>query len=119
MSMDRELLWIAAAQPATAAGQGGGPPESMPAFSSLVTLALVFGVFYFLLIRPQQKARKEQERLIAGVKTGDRVVTSGGLLGTVTNVKDKTVLVRVAENVKVEVLKTSLTSVTKAEAEAK
>ncbi len=117
--MDRELLWIAAAQPATAAGQGGGPPESMPAFSSLVTLALVFGVFYFLLIRPQQKARKEQERLIAGVKTGDRVVTSGGLLGTVTNVKDKTVLVRVAENVKVEVLKTSLTSVTKAEAEAK
>lgn len=117
--MGVELFWIAAAQPAAAAGQGAGQPPEMPAFSSLITLALIFGVFYFLLIRPQQKARKEQERLIAGVKTGDRVVTSGGMLGTVTNVKDKTVLIRVAENVKVEVLKTSLTSVTKAEAETK
>ena len=118
--MGMELLWIAAAQPAAAAGQGGGAaPEGVPAFSSLVTMAAIFGVFYFLLIRPQQKARKEQERLIAGVKTGDQVVTSGGLLGTVTNVKEKTVVIRVAENVKVEVLKANLTAVTKAEAETK
>ncbi|QSR85693.1 preprotein translocase subunit YajC [Methylacidimicrobium sp. B4] len=117
--MGMELFWIAAAQPSAAGGSAAGQPAEMPAFSSLITLALIFGVFYFLLIRPQQKARKEQERLIAGVKTGDRVVTSGGMLGTVTNVKDKTVLIRVAENVKVEVLKTSLTSVTKAEAEEK
>jgi len=113
------LLWIAAAQPAAAAGQGGGAAEGVPAFSSLVTMAAIFGVFYFLLIRPQQKARKEQERLIASVKTGDQVVTSGGLLGTVTNVKEKTVVIRVAENVKVEVLKANLTAVTKSEAETK
>ncbi|MGD9896076.1 MAG: preprotein translocase subunit YajC [Candidatus Methylacidiphilaceae bacterium] len=119
MTMGVELLWIATAQSTAAGAQAGAPPESVPAFSSLVTLALIFGVFYFLLIRPQQKARKEQERLIAGVKTGDRVVTSGGLLGTVTNVKEKTVMIRVAENVKVEVLKANLTSVTKAEAETK
>ncbi|WP_246189547.1 preprotein translocase subunit YajC [Methylacidimicrobium cyclopophantes] len=119
--MGVELFWIAAAaaQPGAGGAQGGAPPEGMPAFSSLITMALIFGVFYFLLIRPQQKARKEQERLIAGVKTGDHVITNGGILGTVTNVKDKTVVIRVAENVKIEVLKTSLTSVTKAEAEAK
>ncbi|CAB4244366.1 SecYEG protein translocase auxillary subunit [Methylacidimicrobium sp. AP8] len=117
--MGIELFWMAAAQAGAEGGQAAGPPPEVPAFSSLITLALIFGVFYFLLIRPQQKARKEQERLIASVKTGDRVVTSGGLLGTVTNVKDKTVLIRVAENVKVEVLKSSLTSVTKGEAEAK
>ena len=59
------------------------------------------------------KAKKEQETLIASAKTGDKVITTGGIVGTISNVKDTTVLLKVADNVKIEVLKSALTNVTK------
>ncbi len=65
-------------------------------------LVFIFVIFYFLLIRPQQKKAKEQAKLVASLQTGDRVVTNAGIHGVITNVKDRTVIVRVADNVKIE-----------------
>jgi preprotein translocase subunit YajC len=69
---------------------------------SMMPLVFIFIIFYFLLIRPQQKKQKAHEKLVQAVKTGDQVVTSAGIHGTVSNVKDKTVILKIADNVKVE-----------------
>ena len=79
-------------------------------------LIIIAVLFYFLLIRPQQKKQKEHEKLVSGVKTGDKIVTAGGIHGIVANVKETTFLVKVADNVKIEFDKSAITSVTKAEA---
>ena len=79
-------------------------------------LIIIAVLFYFLLIRPQQKKQKEHEKLVSGVKTGDKIVTAGGIHGIVANVKESTFLVKVADNVKIEFDKSAITSVTKAEA---
>ena len=85
----------------------------------MVGMFAILGVmFYFLLIRPQQKQRKEQENLLKNVKTGDKVLMSNGIYGIVSNVKDKTLMVKIADNVKVEVLKTAVSSVVQKSAEA-
>jgi preprotein translocase subunit YajC len=65
-----------------------------------------------MLIRPQQKKQKEMQRMIESLKSGDKIVTNGGILGTVTNVKDKTVIVRIADNVKIEILRSAVQTVT-------
>jgi len=69
---------------------------------SMMPLVFIFVIFYFLLIRPQQKKQKDHEKLVAAVKTGDQVVTNAGIHGTVSNVKEKTVIIKIADNVKVE-----------------
>jgi preprotein translocase subunit YajC len=79
----------------------------------LVPMVLMFVMFYFLLIRPQSKARKEHDKLLSNLKTGDNIVTGSGMLGTVTNVKEKSVTVKVADNVRIEFLKSAIASVTK------
>jgi preprotein translocase subunit YajC len=69
-------------------------------------------IFYFLLIRPQQKKAKELQSLIASIKTGDKVVTTGGIHGIVSNVKDgSTLSLKVADNVKIEVDKSAIATV--------
>ena len=68
---------------------------------------------YFVLFRPQMRRQKEQRRLISSLKTGDRVVTSAGIHGMITNVKDTTVTVKVADNVKIEMEKSAVTNVLK------
>lgn len=88
------------AQAASPVPEGAPPPQN--AFMSLLPLIFIFVIFYFLLIRPQQKRQKEHEKLVAGIKTGDSVVTSSGIHGIVANVKDKTVIIKVADNVKIE-----------------
>ena len=78
----------------------------------MVGMFVILGVmFYFLLIRPQQKQRKEHDNLLKNLKSGDRVLTSGGILGIVTNVKEKTLMVKIADNVKVEITKSAVTTV--------
>jgi len=72
-------------------------------FLSLLPLLLIFGVFYFLLIRPQNKRQKEHKELIANIVVGDEVVTGGGVLGTVTDVKDQFLHVKVADDVVLKV----------------
>jgi len=75
-------------------------------------LVLIFVVFYFLLIRPQQKKLKEHRALVANLRRGDRVVTSGGLIGTVARVvSESEVLVEIADGVRVRVVRNSVTDV--------
>ena len=69
---------------------------------TLVPFVLIIVVFYFLMIRPQQKQRKEHETMLGQLKAGDRVITSGGIYGTVASVSDKTIMVRVDANVVLE-----------------
>jgi preprotein translocase subunit YajC len=83
-----------------------------PFISSLVPLILLFGIFYFLIIRPQQQRMKAHQAMVAGVKRGDVVVTAGGLIGKVAKVKDDgELMVEIADNVQVRVLKSTLTEV--------
>jgi preprotein translocase subunit YajC len=84
----------------------------------VVTIGILGVMFYFLLIRPQSKQRKEQEALIKNVKTGDKVLMNSGIFGIVTNVKEKTLMVKIADNVKVEVLKSAIGSVVQKSVEA-
>lgn len=87
------------------AGQGGAPAGQGGGFTALVPLILMFAIFYFLLIRPQQKKAKEHREMVNNLKKGDRVVTSGGIHGTVTKVDEGTVTVEIAENVRVKVVR--------------
>jgi len=78
---------------------------------SLLPLVLIFVVFYFMLIRPQQKRQKEHQAMVAAVKAGDEVSTAGGLLGKVTDVKEAFVRVELADNVVVTVQKHTISAV--------
>jgi preprotein translocase subunit YajC len=78
--------------------------------SFLPLIAIVF-IFYFLIIRPQNKKRKETEKMLGALKKGDRVVTIGGLHGTVQNVKESTVILKVDDNVKLEFLRSAVSNV--------
>jgi len=91
-------------------GQGGQQAQSSPVMM-IGWLVIMVGLFYFMMIRPQQRKEKERRALIAGVKSGDRVVFGGGLIGTVANVKDTVLVVKVAENTKLDVLRASVTRV--------
>jgi len=95
------------AQAATPATQPNLLVQMMP-------LVFIFVIFYFLLIRPQQKRQKEHQKLVDSIKTGDRVVTNSGIHGTIANVKEKTVIVKVADNVKIEFDRAAVVSVEKA-----
>ena len=102
-----------------------GPPapgtEPNPTGQLLQTVSMfaILGVmFYFLLIRPQQKQRKEQDNMIKNVKSGDRILTTGGIYGIVTNVKEKSLMVKIADNVKVEITKSAVGSVVQKSADS-
>ena len=83
-----------------------------PLISTLVPLVLLFGIFYFLLIRPQQQRVKTHQQMVEAVRRGDTVVTAGGLIGKVAKVKDDgELMVEIADNVQVRVLKSTLTEV--------
>lgn len=96
---------------AWAQAAGGGGAESM--FGAILPFILIFVVFYFLLIRPQQKRVKEHRQAVSGVRRGDRVTTGGGIVGTVARVDDQAdeVLVEIAEGVKVRVRRQTLMDV--------
>jgi len=96
---------------------GTEPNQTGQMMQMVVTFAILGIMFYFLLIRPQQKQRKELENLLKNVKTGDKVLMNSGIFGIVTNVKEKTLMVKIADNVKVEVVKTAITSVVQKSAE--
>jgi preprotein translocase subunit YajC len=87
---------------------------------SVAPLIFIFAIFYFLLILPQQRRQKKWTAMLESLKTGDRVVTSGGLRGTIVALKDDSVHLRVPpDNLRLEVTKASVTQVTTAEEEAK
>jgi len=93
-----------------ASGQGGGSQ-----WMGLLPLVLLFVVFYFLLIRPQQKRAKQQKLFIENLKKGDKVITSGGLYGTITGITDDSVTIEIAEKVRVRVLKSAVVDKAKGE----
>lgn len=97
--------------PAYAQTGGGGD-----ALTSFLPIILIFVIFYFLLIRPQQKKMKAHRAMLGQVKRGDKVVTGGGILGTVTKVKDETdeVTVEIADGVRVDILRGTITDVVRA-----
>lgn len=74
----------------------------------LAPILLIFGVFYFILIRPAQKQQKQKEAMLAALKKGDRVVTSGGIYGTIASVEDQSVHLRIADNVKIRVARSAI-----------
>ena len=88
---------------AYAMGQGGAAEGGAAGFASFIPLILMFVIFYFLLIRPQQKRSKEHRNMISNLKKGDRIVTSGGLHGRITGLDDTTLTVEIADKVRVKI----------------
>lgn len=100
--------------------QGSAPPQS-PLGGFLVPMVLVFAIFYFLVIRPQAKRQKEHDATLKGIEKGDRVVTSGGIHGTVTGTTDDTLTVEIAalkgERVRIKVARAKIDTVAKVKGE--
>ncbi len=97
-----ESLIVLMAQP----GEGGGG-----LMSTLVMFALIFLIFYFMIIRPQQRRQKERQKMLDSLQKGDKVITSGGLHGTIVGIEDKTLLIQIADNVKVKIERGSVAGV--------
>jgi preprotein translocase subunit YajC len=90
-------------------GAGG----SANLISTLIMFGAIFLIFYFMIIRPQQKRAKEREQMLSELQKGDKVVTSGGIHGTIVGLEDKTVLLQIADNVKVKVDRSAINIVEK------
>jgi preprotein translocase subunit YajC len=90
-----------------------GAPSGGAGIATFVPFIFIFIIMYFVLFRPQMRRQKEQQRLVSALKTGDRVVTSAGIHGLISNVKETTVIVKVADNVKIEMEKSAITGVVK------
>jgi len=103
------MNWLAILAMAPAPGAEGAPQQS-GAFM-FVWLGLMVLLFYFMLIRPQKRREKERQALLNAVKTGDRVLFAGGFLGVVANVKEKTLIVKIADGVKVEIVRGAVSQV--------
>lgn len=86
-------------------GDGGG------LFSTLIMFALIILIFYFMILRPQQKRQKDRQKLLDAVKKGDRIITAGGVHGTVIGLDEKTALIQISDNVKVKFEKTAISTV--------
>jgi len=85
-------------------------PQASP-FGFLLPMLIIFGAFYFLLIRPQQKKQKAHANLVAAVSVGDEVMTAGGILGRITGVSEHYAIVHIAENTEIKVQKASISQV--------
>ena len=90
------------------APQGGG---SANLISTLIMFGAIFLIFYFMIIRPQQKRAKQREKMLSNMQKGDKVVTSGGLHGTIAGLDEKTVLLQVGDNIKMKFEKSAIASV--------
>ena len=97
---------LAMAPPANGSGGGG-------MISTLIMFGAIFAIFYFMIIRPQQKKAKEREKLLSAVQKGDKVILSSGLYGSVAGLEDKTVLIDVGNNVKMKFDRSAIASVLK------
>jgi preprotein translocase subunit YajC len=92
----------------TGVPQAGTPPNPLISFTPII---VVCGILYMLVIRPQQKQAKDHRRLVESLKPGDRVLTQGGIYGTVVNLKGPSLTVKIADNVKVEVNRSAISQV--------
>jgi preprotein translocase subunit YajC len=90
------------------AAEGGGSQNFLV---TLLPFAAIIAIFYFLIIRPQNKKQKETQRMLSALKKGDRIVTIGGIHGTIQSVREGSVIVRIDDNVKVEFSRSAISSV--------
>jgi preprotein translocase subunit YajC len=90
-----------------------GPQQGSPAWMQIMPMVLLFAAMYFLMIAPQRKKQKEHEKMLKSLESGDEVVTTGGIFGVITNVKDDRFVVRVADNTKIEIGKAFVQTVVK------
>jgi len=103
------LLWMGGSPN----GQAGNP------IASFLPFILIIVVFYFFMIRPQKKKQQEREKMISALGKGDKIVTVGGLHGTVQSTKEKSLIVKIADNVKVEIERSAIATVVTAGGETK
>jgi preprotein translocase subunit YajC len=87
------------------------PGGGMGMLSSLVPFILIIGVFYFLIIRPQQKRQKERTKLLAAVKVGDEVITAGGVYGKIDHIEENIVYLKISDNTKIKIEKSSVANI--------
>ena len=93
-------------------GEGGGGM-----MSTLIMFAAIFAIFYFMIIRPQQKKAKERDKMLSEIQKGDKIITGGGIHGTVSGIDEKTCLIDVGNNVKLKFERSAIASVTRSKDE--
>ena len=96
---------------AMAAPPGGSGGQQGSMFSTLIPLVVIFAIFYFLMIRPQQKQAKKHKEMLAALKKGDKVVTRGGMMGTIYSIADNIITLEVADNVRIQFSRESIAGV--------
>ncbi|MFP3042835.1 preprotein translocase subunit YajC [Treponema primitia] len=92
-------------------GEGGGPGSMI---STFIPFILIIGIFYFLIIRPQNKKQKETQKMLGALKKGDKIVTIGGVHGVIQSVKESSVVLKVDENTKIEFSRSAIATVVEA-----
>ena len=107
------MFGLAFAMGGAPGGAAGGAGGGMAAFQQIIPLVFMFAIFYFLLIRPQQKKAKEHKALLESMKKGDNVITAGGVHGKVTAVDNDLVTLEVANNVNIKITKSYIASIKK------
>ena len=100
---------------AYAMGQGAGEAGAQGGLGAFIPLIIMFVIFYFLLIRPQQKKAKQHKEMINNLKKGDRVITSGGIYGTITSLDELNATIEVADQVKIKVVRGNIVSLANSE----
>ncbi|UCH66908.1 MAG: preprotein translocase subunit YajC [Ignavibacterium sp.] len=90
---------------APSGGEGGGM------VSTIIMFGAIFLIFYFMIIRPQQKKAKERDKLLSNLEKGDKVITSGGIHGIIAGIDEKTLLLQISDNLKVKVERSAITQV--------
>src|SRR3954466_4217007 len=98
--------------------QTGAAPAKGDMLMQFLPIIFLFGAMYFFMIAPQRKKQKEHEKMLAALQSGDEIVTTGGIYGTITNVKDDRFVVRIGDNTKVEIGKGFVQTVLKSQAAA-
>ena len=101
--MINEMIVVANAAPAAS-------PEASP-FQFPIMMLILFAIMYFLMIRPQKRREKERKEMLDNVQSGSRVLLTSGIIGQVTNVKENTVVIRIAENTKVEAVRAAISQI--------
>ncbi|MFZ2324277.1 MAG: preprotein translocase subunit YajC [Ignavibacteriaceae bacterium] len=91
----------------------GGDAGGGSLISTLIMFGAIFAIFYFMIIRPQQKKAKEREKLLSNLEKGDKIITSGGVHATIIGLEEKTALIEIAPNVKVKIERSAIGNVVK------
>lgn len=87
---------------------GGGLPESVSPYMSLLPWVVIFAIFYFVMIMPQMKRQKKHKSFLEGLKKGDKVVTTGGIIGTIDAITDKIITLKIADNCKIKIVRDTI-----------